>query len=280
MSKRKGGLGKGLSALLDDYKDEDQNNTIQEISIHLLQKSPYQPRTDIDAKSIQELSQSIQENGLIEPLVVRQCNNRYELIAGHRRLEALKLLNKKKVPVYVLQISDKQAAQLTIIENIQREDLNAIDLATSLHNLIQKFSLTHEECSNSIGKSRVYVTNLLRLLQLDEKTQNAIRSNSIQESHGRLLLSIKDSALREKILQEIITNKWSVKQLDLYLKKIGGKKKEKHTSFPQYKNQQIHLGEFLNKPVKIFHNHIQIKFKDEKELQDIFQHLQLPYNKD
>lgn len=278
MIKRKGGLGKGLGALLEEYKEED--SVIREVQVHLIKKSPYQPRIHIDPESIQELALSIQENGLIEPLVVRFVDNYYELIAGHRRLEALRSLNQTKAPVYVLDISDRQAAQLTIVENIQREDLRPLDLATSLQVLIQKFSLTHEECASSIGKSRVYVTNSLRLLQLDEDTKEALQKGLIQEGHARLLLSVKDSTQRQTILRYLIDHKLTVKELSKYIVKTCGKKKNKSVVYPQYTLQEKSLSAFLHKPVQVFHNQIRIKFKDEKELQEIFEQLQLPYNKD
>jgi ParB family chromosome partitioning protein len=278
MIKRKGGLGKGLGALLEEYKEED--SVIREVQVHLIKKSPYQPRIHIDLNSIQELALSIQENGLIEPLVVRFVDNYYELIAGHRRLEALRSLNQTKAPVYVLDISDRQAAQLTIVENIQREDLRPLDLATSLQVLIQKFSLTHEECASSIGKSRVYVTNSLRLLQLDEDTKEALQKGLIQEGHARLLLSVKNSTQRQTILRYLIDHKLTVKELSQYIVKTCGKKKPKSVTYPHYKLQEKFLTDFLHKPVQVFHNQIRIKFKDEKGLKEIFEQLQLPYNKD
>ena len=277
MNKRKGGLGKGLGDLLEDYKEEAEGS-IREVQVQLIRKSPYQPRSAIEPESIKELTQSIQENGLIEPLVVRLVDKYYELIAGHRRLEALLSLNYSKVPVYVLEISDRQAAQLTIVENIQREDLNPIDLAHSLQFLIQEFSLTHEECSYSIGKSRVYVTNLLRLLNLDDSTKEAIQKGIIQEGHARLLLSVKDLAERQSILEHLMNHKLSVKELDSWIVKTCGKKNKNPRSFPQYREEEKFLSNFLHKPVQVFHNQIRIKFKDEKELREIFKHLQLPYN--
>lgn len=279
MNKRKGGLGKGLGALLEDYKD-DTSAAIREVQIELIKKSPYQPRVCINPNSIVELAQSIKENGLIEPLVVRFVHSYYELIAGHRRLEALRSCGYTKVPVYVLDISDRQAAQLTIVENIQREDLNPLDLASSLQTLIQEFSITHEECASSIGKSRVYVTNSLRLLQLDEESKRALQNNEIQEGHARLLLSIKEIEDRSRVLSYLIENRLTVKELSQYILKTCGKRKQKVVRFPHYKEQERVLHEFLHKPVKVFHNQITIRFKDEEELREIFKHFQLPYKHD
>jgi ParB family chromosome partitioning protein len=211
---------------------------------------------------------------------VRFVNGYYELIAGHRRLMAIKALNIDRAPVYILDIDDKQAAQFTIIENIQRKDLNSIDLALSLQNIIKSFSLKHEDCAISLGKSRVYVTNLLRLLNLDPVTIKAVQNNSIQESHARLLLTVKDVEKRQSILNLIITKKLSVKELDIYLRKLCGKKVKSGSSFPPYKKQQQELSSFFNKPVKVFRNTIQIKFKDVAGLKDLFQQFQLPYDDD
>lgn len=224
---KKFGLGKGLDALIQDYSS---NASINEISLDLIRESPYQPRFSITEDSISELIASIRENGIIEPLVVRKINDFYELIAGHRRLNALKILHKETAPVYIIDVQDQKAAELTIVENIQRLDLNPVELAKSISQMLQRFQLTHEQVSRVLGKSRVYITNTLRLLSLDNTTIKALEKQYISEGHGRLLLQISDLSIRSKLLQTITEKQWSVKQLGDYIKRINHNKEKKELS--------------------------------------------------
>jgi ParB family chromosome partitioning protein len=268
---KKFGLGKGINALIEDYTT---GSTINDINISLIKDSPYQPRKYYTEESLQELIQSIQENGLIEPLVVRKKENYYELIAGHRRLKALQSLQQPNAPVYIIEASDKQAAQLSIIENIQRKDLNPIDLALSFSAIIEQFNLTHEEIAVSISKSRVFVTNLLRLLHLDLSTIQALKEEKITEGHGRLLLQIPDVHVREDLLGEIIQKSLSVKDLE---KKIStllhpeAKKIKKLSPVSTFSHFEEKLTLLFHKPVRIKPKKIEIVYQDEKELSEIIE---------
>jgi len=268
---KKFGLGKGLDALIQDYS---ANASINEISLDLIKESPYQPRFLITEESLSELISSIRENGIIEPLVVRKIDDRYELIAGHRRLSALKFLKKETAPVYIIDVQDQKAAELTIVENIQRVDLNPVELAKSISQMLQRFSLTHEQVSKVLGKSRVYITNILRLLSLDADTIKALETQQISEGHGRLLLQITDISQRTKLLSTILDKQWSVKQLSDYIKKLSETKEKREISVfltKETRKQYEHtMSTFFNTPVKIKGKKIEIVFKEEKEFLGFF----------
>lgn len=275
---KKFGLGKGINALIEDYTT---GSTINDINISLIKDSPYQPRKYYSEESLQELVQSIRENGLIEPLVVRKKENFYELIAGHRRLKALQFLQQPNAPVYIIEASDKQAAQLSIIENIQRKDLNPIDLALSFSAIIEQFNLTHEEIAVSIGKSRVFVTNLLRLLHLDLSTIQALKEEKISEGHGRLLLQVSDVHDREGLLVDIIKNTWSVKELEKKISTLLQPKDKKPrnlspvSTFSEFEEKLTLL---FHKPVRIKPKKIEIVYRDKKELLEIIEQFTLRYH--
>lgn len=265
---KKFGLGKGIDALIKDYNLS--NKETFKVNIEDIKTSPYQPRSSITEDSIKELIESIRINGLIEPLVVRKKDFYYELIAGHRRLEALKSLKEKEIPVYIVEVSDEEAARFTLIENIERKDLNPIDLSSAISKIIKTFNLTHNELAMNLGRSRTFVTNSLRLLSLDEKSLNAIKMEKITESHGRLLLEVDSLALREKVLKKIIDKKLTVKELEKEIRKIKrNKENNKLNKNEFYKEYEERLKLILNKPVKIKKKKIEIYYKDESELSEI-----------
>jgi ParB family transcriptional regulator, chromosome partitioning protein len=276
---KKFGLGKGIDALLEDYK---KNTDSCFVNISMITESPYQPRKTISTESLLELSQSIKENGLIEPLVVRKVDQHYELIAGHRRLLALKSLLIDSAPVFIITASDKQAAEFSIIENVQRKDLNPIELAESIAKIIHEFQLTHELIANSIGKSRVYITNILRLLNLDKLSRQSIEEEKISESHGRLLLQITDESQRVALLNEIIQKQLSVRDVENLLKKKDKKptvvdKVTLNQYLPQLEKNFLH---FFNKTIHIRKNKIELVFKDEQEVLSFIQQFQQLYKED
>ncbi len=260
---KKFGLGKGLDALIEDYAS---TSPLVEVQLEQLKESPYQPRLTISKESLSELIDSIKENGIIEPLVVRKKEHYYELIAGHRRLSALQYLKKPTAPVYILDISDQKAAELTVVENIQRLDLNPVELAHSIQQMIKSFKLTHEQIAKSLGKSRVYITNTLRLLSLDENSIQALKTQHISEGHGRLLLQIPDLGNRNKALQNVITNGWSVKQLSNHVQQLQQPRKIKSSealfSKKDIKLYETKLSSVFNTLVKIKGKKIELYFKE------------------
>lgn len=277
---KKFGLGKGIDSLIKDYKISD-NYEILDVNINEIKKSPYQPRKLISEDSIKELSESIKENGLVEPLVVRKKDSYYELIAGHRRLKALQVLQKETAKVYVIEVSDEEAARIALIENIQRKDLNPIELAYSISKIINTFNLTHDELAKRLGKSRVFVTNNLRLLTLGEKAINAILEEKITESHGRLLLEIDSIKERENLLEKVITKNLTVKELEKNIKKLKdnkNKKKNIENKKEIYKHYESKLKSIFKQPVKIKNKKIEIYYSNEAELNQVLNILNINTN--
>jgi ParB family chromosome partitioning protein len=276
---KKFGLGKGIDALLEDYK---MNTDSCSVSIDLIKESPYQPRKTISEDSLLELTQSIKQNGLIEPLVVRKINQEYELIAGHRRLLALKSLRINIAPVYIISATNKQAAEFSIIENVQRKDLNPIEIAESMAKIIKEFQLTHETIAASIGKSRVYITNILRLLNLEPVIRELIIEEKLSESHGRLLLQIDDEEKRIKLAHEILQKGLSVRDVENRLKKRDKKEKkvDKLTLFEHSKELEKIFVHFFNKPIQIKNNKVELLFKDREDVLAFIQQFQHLYKED
>ena len=197
---KKFGLGKGLNALIPEdtilstldtkleKTDDDRDKGSISIDINLIKSNEEQPRRSFDDEKILELSESIKSNGIIQPLVLKKVNNEYIIVAGERRWRAAKLIGLKEVPAIIMNLTEKQILEISLIENIQREDLNSIEEALAYKKLINDFNLTQEELSKRIGKSRVTITNTLRLLNLSEDVQQYIIEGVISEGHGRALL--------------------------------------------------------------------------------------------
>ena len=206
MSKR--GMGRGLDALLGDDKF---GHTLRIIPLSKIVPNPYQPRKSFDIESIARLSESIKAHGVLQPIVVRENGQFYELVSGERRIRACEMIGVMEIPAVVKDIADEQMAILALVENLQRENLSAIDEARAYLELQDKFSMKHEDISNSVGKSRSYVTNTIRLLQLPDEVIKHIENNDISPAHGRVLLSLKkvDQILffAKKIIDEGISVK-------------------------------------------------------------------------
>ncbi len=202
---KKRGLGKGLEALLkaDIGDDSALESGQQVIAIDNLQVNPYQPRKQFDNEALAELADSVRQHGIIQPLVVRALDDeRYELIAGERRLRAATMAGLEEVPVVVRNVSDEDSATFALIENIQREDLNVIEKAQGIKKLCTEFSLTHQECARILGQSRSSVTNLIRLLELESAVQQAVIDSKIDMGHARALLAV-DAPQQHELLQQI-----------------------------------------------------------------------------
>ena len=231
--KKRSGLGKGLDALLGK-KDEvvitlndAKNDSSYEIEIDKIQPGEYQPRTRMDKASLEELAQSIREQGLISPILVRPiAKNRYEIIAGERRYQASKLAGLKKVPVLVRKISNEKALAWALIENIQREDLNPLEEAAGIQRLLDEFNMTHETASQAIGRSRTATTNLLRLLNLAKPVQDRLMANEISMGHARALLSL-EPAMQVAVAQEIVKKGLSVRQVETLVAEMAQRKYKK-----------------------------------------------------
>jgi len=210
-------LGKGISALIPE-RDIGRKEEIIYVQSDQIKPNPFQPREDFDTQSIEDLAQSIKEKGVIQPLLVRRKGDNYELIAGERRLRAAQLLNLKEIPIIVKDVEDKDSLEMALIENIQRQDLNPIEQAHAYQYLIDKFQVTQERISETLGKARVSITNTLRLLRLPQEIQAEMKKGNISFAHGRALLEIEDANQQRRLAQEVILKGLSVKELENLIK--------------------------------------------------------------
>ncbi|MBY0244850.1 MAG: ParB/RepB/Spo0J family partition protein [Sphingobacteriaceae bacterium] len=244
---RKTGLGRGLSALLDDSENNTNNtnnapNTekfaevgnkttnIGEINISEIETNPYQPRTEFDQIALNELSESIKVQGLIQPITVRaNGKNSYQLISGERRLRASKLAGLTTIPAYIRLANDQQMLEMALIENIQRENLNAIEVALSFQQMMEECNLKQEELGDRVGKNRSTVTNYLRLLKLPAPIQISIRDKKISMGHARALISVNSEAKQLEIHNEIILNDLSVRKVEELVRNIGNESPKTET---------------------------------------------------
>lgn len=241
-------MGKGLSALIPRVsekhesasiaplpKDIGQTSATIEIEVSKISPNPFQPRMDFDQRSLDELKQSIKENGIIQPITVRRLvTGAYELISGERRVRASQELGLKTIPAYVMKVDgDAQMLELGLIENLQREDLNPIEISLSFKRLIDECQLTQDEVAEKVGKERSTVTNFLRLLKLPEKIQQGVRDNKISMGHARSLLAVNEEKKQLKLYSKIIDEGWSVRKIEEAVKgKEPGKQKKSSNGRP------------------------------------------------
>ena len=257
---KKYGLGKGLNALIPneikdkDTEDKKENNSANRlISLNKIVNDFEQPRKFFDNKNIAELAESIKNYGILQPLLLRKDGEKYIIVAGERRWRAAKMLNLKEVPANVIDLNDKEVLEVSLIENIQRQDLNPIEEALAYRKLIEEFSLTQKELSERIGKSRVAITNTMRLVNLDERVQQYLIESVISEGHGRVLLSIEDKDLQYELSQKVIDEKLSVRELEKHIKLMFRNKKEKKKVKinPYIKDVEDRLQDYFSTKVNI-----------------------------
>jgi ParB family chromosome partitioning protein len=290
MSKEKR-LGRGLSALFESEIEEDQvqekplkGEMIENVSVDQLSPGKYQPRKRFDEESLQELADSIIEQGLMQPVIVRKSDNNFEIIAGERRWRAAKLAKLDTIPVIVRDINDRTASIIALIENMQRVDLSSIEEAEGIKKMIDEFGMTHEEASDAVGKSRSAVSNLLRLLQLTDFVKDKLNSGDIDMGHARALISL--SADQQNMLcQKIINEKLSVRKVEELIQSGITKQNNKKISKNNNKNNDIEIlqKEFSDKlgfPVTIENKNnnsglIKIKYRNLDELDILLNKLKL-----
>ncbi|MDB5085526.1 MAG: stage 0 sporulation protein [Bacilli bacterium] len=218
MNKRPGALGKGLEALLPQLSDDDQ---VSSVSLTMMRANPYQPRREFNEEQLQELAQSIQEHGVIQPLIVRGSIHGYEIVAGERRFRAAKMAGLSEVPVVVRDYTDQQMTEIALIENIQRADLNPLEVAEGYQALMEKFGLTQEDLSHRVGQSRSHVANFLRLLQLPHEVREHVSRGTLSMGHARALVGLKDAAQQKLLAKKIIDEELSVRQVEHMLYKMS-----------------------------------------------------------
>ena len=265
---RKTGLGKGLSALLDDTKAvNSESNTasvldqgiqigsISHVDINSIETNPYQPRTEFDQVALDELSESIKVQGLIQPITVRKHGAIYQLISGERRLRASKLAGLTQIPAYIRSADDQQMLEMALIENIQRENLNAIEVALSFQMMIDECSLKPEQLGERVGKNRTTVSNYLRLLKLPPVIQAAIRDGKISMGHARALISVEEQDKQLFIHQEILDKGLSVRKVEDLVRSINHLELKTKTVSPvnsfQYQKLQTDLATKFATKVKL-----------------------------
>jgi ParB family chromosome partitioning protein len=216
MAKNITGLGRGLGALIDtDNISTGGSSSINEVDIDLIFANPNQPRTFFDEESLTELATSIRELGVISPITLRQNENgTYQIIAGERRFRASKLNGMRTIPAYVKTAHDEQVMEMALIENIQREDLNAIEIALTFYRLMEEYKLTQERLSARVGKKRTTIANYLRLLRLPAEIQMGIKDKKIDMGHARALLGLNDPGAQLKLYERILKNEYSVRKVE------------------------------------------------------------------
>src|ERR1041384_539908 len=249
MSKKKA-LGRGLNALLSDSNTEDRleidapvsktpvtttttasSGSTLEIPLTQIEVNPFQPRTHFDQQALQELSDSIKVHGIIQPITVRRlAHNQYQLISGERRFQASKLAGLKSIPAYVRSADDQQMLEMALIENIQRENLNAIEIALSYQRLLSECNLKQEELGERVGKNRTTVTNYLRLLKLPPDIQIAVRDNKLSMGHARAIINVENADQQLYIFKKTLSEDLSVRKVEELVRELSSSKKEEKGS--------------------------------------------------
>ncbi|MDQ0637872.1 ParB family chromosome partitioning protein [Pedobacter sp. W3I1] len=293
---RKTGLGRGLSALLDDSEsshppkqqvnavsETEQIGNISHVSLTEVETNPYQPRTEFDQVALNELADSIKTQGLIQPITVRKLGaNKYQLISGERRFRASKLAGLTQIPAYIRSANDQQMLEMALIENIQRENLNAIEVALSFQRMIDEVGLKQEQLGERVGKNRTTVTNYLRLLKLPPAIQASIRDQRISMGHARALINVDGVDKQLFIHQEILEKGLSVRKVEELVRnlqhvplKAGEKSKEKVVSFQYQKLQDDLASKFATRvKLKVSQNGkgaIEIPFMSDDDLNRILE---------
>ncbi|WP_010246633.1 ParB/RepB/Spo0J family partition protein [Acetivibrio cellulolyticus] len=271
----KKGLGKGLGALISTANEETENG-IMELRVNEIEPNVGQPRKKFDDEKLIQLSDSIKQHGIVQPIIVRKEENIYKIVAGERRWRAARMAGLTNVPVILKDISNKQVMEMALIENIQREDLNPIEEAEAYERLINEYKMTQEELSKSIGKNRSTIANIIRLLALGEKVKEYLINGEISSGHARALLSIEDKEMQEKVCSEIIEKNLNVRDTESLVKKLLAQKKEVKKVINEDENiVQIEdeLKKILGTKVKLFNNNkkgkIMIEYYSNDELERI-----------
>lgn len=221
---KKPGLGRGLDVLLSSARKStppEDEVILQKLPVEQIQPGAYQPRSQMDAQALQELADSIKAQGLVQPVVVRRLAlGGYELIAGERRWRAAQLAGLTTIPAVIREIPDQAAAAMSLIENIQREDLNALEEALALRRLIDEFGLTHHQTAEAVGRSRVAVTNLLRLLELSPEVKQLLEQRLLEMGHARALLGLTQDSVQLKVAQKVVQRQLSVRETERLVKNL------------------------------------------------------------
>ncbi|MGF7060625.1 ParB/RepB/Spo0J family partition protein [Brassicibacter mesophilus] len=287
MAVKKRGLGKGLSALIpDEIVNEaktvvDDKDKIINIDISYIEPNTEQPRREFDQEAIQELALSIKKHGIIQPIIVRKQNKGYQIVAGERRWRAAKEAGLKEIPSIIKELEQMESTEVALIENIQREDLNPIEEAIAYKNLIDRYNVTQEEISSIVGKSRSYVANIIRLLNLDEQVIKLMSNGKLSNGHGRTLLALADKEVQLKTANAIIENELSVRETERLVKgliednSVEKKQKVKKRKDPSLIEFEESLRKILGTKVQIIKGKkkgkIEIEYYSDEDLDRILE---------
>lgn len=285
MAKQKFTLGRGLDALIStEAVRTSGSSSIGEIEIDKIFANPNQPRHDFNEEALQELADSIKELGVIQPITLRKMDdNKYQIIAGERRFRASQLAGKSTIPAYILKADDEDTMEMALIENIQREDLNPLEIALAYQQLIEQHNLSQEQLSKRVGKGRATIANFIRLLKLPAAIQVALKEKKIDMGHAKALLSLDSHADQINIFHEIEKNSYSVREVEDIVRRTKEKVEQTETPRPKsndskqdatFHQLKKHLTHFFQTPVQLTcsakgNGKISIKFKNEKELERI-----------
>lgn len=232
MAKKQMGLGRGLDALLDDLDEKaPENGGSFAVSLYDIDTNPDQPRKTFDTEKLNELAASLKRHGVVQPLLVRKNGLRYTIVAGERRFRAARLAGLKTVPVVLTDANDDALMELSLVENIQRENLNPIEEAAAIKLLMQQHDLTQEEVSDRVGKSRPAIANALRLLTLSKPVQTLVKEGKLSAGHGKMLASVASAKLQQELAEKCVKNDWSVRRLEDELRFAAMEKKPKAKPF-------------------------------------------------
>lgn len=252
------GLGRGLNALLSDEALNVANSgeaVVKLVDINDVEPNFGQPRKDFSEAELQELSKSILEHGIIQPLIVREKGEKYEIVAGERRYRAARIAGINEIPIIIKVFSDQQTLEVALIENIQREDLNPMELANAYSLLMERFDLSQEEVADKVGKSRPTVSNIMRLLKLGPYAQEKLREGLITIGHAKVLLTVKDAQVQKELVERIMDQVLTVRELEKYIEELEKNKSKKNQKKPEsnpfYREIQENLQKILGTKVSI-----------------------------
>ena len=278
---KRNALGRGLGALIEENDIRSNNPISNEVAINEIEANPFQPRIHFDEDALNDLATSIKELGIIQPITLRKLgNNKYQIIAGERRFRAAKIAGLITIPAFVREAGDETMLEMALVENIQREDLDAIEIALSYQRLIDECKLTQETLSDKVGKKRSTISNYLRLLRLPAVIQKAIREQEITMGHARALINIQEPETQIMVYRQVVKYDFSVRKTEEIVRKIGSEDGEgtpvkKTTPFPdEYRDLKNHLNKHFNTGVifkinELGKGKIEIPFNDPKDLERI-----------
>ena len=280
---KKSALGRGLGALIDIQPTVQTSGSslIDEVELSKIEANPDQPRTNFNEEALQELAASIAELGVVQPITIREiAPEKYMIIAGERRFRASKLAGLTKIPAYIKRVSDETMMEMALVENIQREDLNAIEIALTYQRLLDEYKFTQEKLSERVGKKRATVANYLRLLKLPAEIQLGLTKKEIDMGHARALINVEDPTKMIKLYEEVVAKGYSVRKVEELVRQLNeeGEAKEKKASDPEiqkaYSQIADRLSSIFGAKVKVYRNEkgkgkISLVFSSDEELENI-----------